>query len=100
MPHSAETLNQEDNEPVRVVVAVGEGQSVSENPDVLTVRAATIRPQSYIKRIRVRGRTQASRHVQVRMEQAGRIVSDPVARGARVEQGDLLCEIEIGRAHV
>ncbi len=95
IPHSAETLKQENNAPVRVVVAIEEGQPISENPDVLTVRAATIRPQIYVKQIRVRGRTQAFRHVQVRMEQAGRIVSDPIARGARVKQGDLLCEIAV-----
>ena len=95
IPHSAETLKQKNNAPVRVVVAIEEGQPISENPDVLTVRAATIRPQIYVKQIRVRGRTQAFRHVQVRMEQAGRIVSDPIARGARVKQGDLLCEIAV-----
>jgi multidrug efflux system membrane fusion protein len=95
IPHSAETLKQENNAPVRVVVAIEEGQPISENPDVLTVRAATIRPQIYVKQIRVRGRTQAFRHVQVRMEQAGRIVSDPIARCARVKQGDLLCEIAV-----
>ena len=95
IPRNAETLSQDNNEPVRVIVAIEAGQSISEDPDVLTVRAATIRPQSYIKQIRVRGRTQASRHVQVRMEQAGRIVSDPITRGARVKQGDLLCEIAV-----
>lgn len=95
IPRNAGTPNQDNNEPVRVIVAIEAGQSISEDPNVLTVRAATIRPQSYTKRIRVRGRTQASRHVQVRMEQAGRIVSDPITRGARVKQGDLLCEIAV-----
>lgn len=78
-----------------VVTAVPEGQSISESPETLTVRAAKISQQSYTKQIRVRGRTQASRHVQVRAEEAGRIVGEPVQRGARVQQGDVLCEIAV-----
>lgn len=95
IPHSAEITNEEGIEAVRIVVAIEEGQSISENPEVLTVRAATIRPQPYVKQVRIRGRTQASRHVQVRIEQAGRIVNDPIPRGTRVRQGDLLCEIAV-----
>jgi len=77
------------------IVALPEGQTVDQNDEVLTVRAERISAQNYIKQIRVRGRTQASRHVEVRAEEAGRIVSDPVARGARVQAGDVLCEIAV-----
>jgi multidrug efflux system membrane fusion protein len=77
------------------VVATAENASASENPDAVMVRARQVQPEAYIERIRVRGRTQAQRHVQVRAEQAGRIISDPVPRGTRVEAGDLLCEIAV-----
>lgn len=79
----------------RQVSAIAEDAAPSDNPDIITVRARQINQEVYVQRVRVRGRTQAFRHVQVRAEQAGRIVSNPVARGARVEAGDLLCEIAI-----
>ncbi len=63
--------------------------------DVPFVRAARISPRLYAATVRVRGRTEAFRHVEVRAEQAGRIVSDPVPRGARVRAGDTLCEIAV-----
>ena len=94
-PRSAERTNEIQAETPRTVLAVQQGQASSESPDVLTVRAARIEPQSYVQRIRVRGRTQASRHVQVRAEEAGRIVGEPIQRGARVSKGDLLCEIAV-----
>ena len=92
----AETVNEEpDSSPEARVVAIQEGQSASESPETITVRAIRVAPQSYTERIRVRGRTEAIRMVEVRAEQAGRIVSEPVARGARVREGDTLCEIDI-----
>lgn len=95
IPHNTESIGEGSPQPVRDVVAILEGLPGPEDPEVLTVRAAVISPQTYVKQVRVRGRTQASRHVQVRAEQAGRIVSDPIKRGARVKQGDLLCEIAV-----
>lgn len=79
----------------QTIAAVAEGANASENPEVITVRARRVQPETYVEQIRVRGRTQAFRHVEVRAEQAGRIISDPIARGARVEAGDLLCEIAV-----
>lgn len=79
----------------REIQVVAADQPGSENPDILTVRAERIEPERYTEQLLVRGRTQAFRHVEVRAEQAGRIVSEPVARGARVEAGDVLCEIAV-----
>jgi membrane fusion protein, multidrug efflux system len=100
VPRDADTRGDQTAGTVAVIVAVPEGQSNSENPEILTVRAAKIGPQIYTKQVRVRGRTQASRHVQVRAEEAGRIVGDPVKRGARVQQGDVLCEIAVDNRQV
>lgn len=95
IPQSAEEPD-ESNEPVSsTIVAVPEGVSPGENPGDFIVRAARIEQQIYGKKVRVRGRTQAFRHVEVRAEQSGRIISEPVKRGARVSQGDLLCEIAV-----
>lgn len=100
LPHNAETVNEVSPPTQTLVVALPEGVADSETPNVVTVRAESIRPQAYVERIRVRGRTQAFRHVEVRAEEAGRIVGNPVTRGARVQQGDVLCEIAVDNRDV
>ncbi|MDG2421148.1 MAG: efflux RND transporter periplasmic adaptor subunit [Gammaproteobacteria bacterium] len=101
VPRDNEIDSQEILEPTsNRIIALPEGVLNSENPDVITVRAEKIGPQAYVERIRVRGRTQAFRHVEVRAEEAGRIVNEPIARGARVKQGDVLCEIAIDNRQV
>jgi multidrug efflux system membrane fusion protein len=101
VPRDNEIDSQQILEPTNNrIVALPEGVLNSENPNVITVRAEKIGPQAYVERIRVRGRTQAFRHVEVRAEEAGRIVNEPIARGARVKQGDVLCEIAIDNRQV
>ncbi len=77
------------------VVAVSAGSAAPEDPSVFSVRAQRVDGQPYIEQIRVRGRTQAFRHVEVRAEQAGRVVDVPAPRGTRVSAGDVLCEIAV-----
>ncbi len=95
VPRDVASTNEEPETSQRTVVATFGDQPPSEDPNVISVRAARIAAQPYVEQIRVRGRTQAFRHVQVRAEQAGRIVAEPVARGARVSAGDVLCEISV-----
>ena len=95
IPQSAEEPDESYVSASSTILAVPEGVSPGENPSDFIVRAAKINQQTYGKKVRVRGRTQAFRHVEVRAEQAGRIVSEPVKRGARVSEGDLLCEIAV-----
>lgn len=95
IPQSAETPVDGTTQIASTVVVIPEGESLGENPATFTVRAARINAESYAKQVRVRGRTQAYRHVQIRAEEAGRIVGNPVKRGARVSQGDVLCELAV-----
>lgn len=44
----------------------------------------------------LRGQTEAARSVEMRAETAGTIVSTPIRKGAVVQEGDLLCEIDPG----
>ena len=44
--------------------------------------------------IRLRGRTEAIRQVDVRAETSALVVSEPLRKGAFVEAGDLLCELD------
>ena len=88
-----------DNSSLRIEISP-EGSSGSEEPGIFVVRAQRISPESYVRQIRVRGRTQAFRHVEVRAEEAGRIVKEPVERGSRVQEGDILCEVAIDNRQV
>lgn len=42
------------------------------------------------------GRTEAARKVEVRAETTGRIVSEPIGKGATITKGDTLCELDPG----
>ncbi len=95
MPRSATSTAEIPERPEKIVEVIAVDQPATENPNMLSVRAERIAPEAYIDQLRVRGRTQAFRHVRVRAEQAGRIVNEPVPRGARVQAGDLLCEIAL-----
>ena len=44
----------------------------------------------------LRGQTEAARSVEMRAETSGTIISTPIRKGAQVEKGDLLCEIDPG----
>jgi membrane fusion protein, multidrug efflux system len=44
----------------------------------------------------LRGRTEASRRVEVRAETTGRVASEPLRGGAVVGAGDVLCELDAG----
>ncbi len=95
VPQSAEVPVDDSIVASNAVMVVPEGQSPGENPGTFIVRASRISAEIYGEKIRVRGRTQAYRHVQVRAEETGRVVGDPVRRGVRVNKGDLLCELAV-----
>ncbi|MGR3436724.1 MAG: efflux RND transporter periplasmic adaptor subunit [Shimia sp.] len=46
--------------------------------------------------VQVRGETEAARQVDVRAETSGQVVSEPLRKGAFVEAGQLMCELEPG----
>ena len=99
IPRSAESVDGEETAggegAVAPILVLPGDAPAGAAADVPFVRAARISPQTYAATVRVRGRTEAFRHVEVRAEQAGRIVSNPVPRGARVRTGDTLCEIAV-----
>ena len=82
-------------EPDVVVTAAPEGSNAGEGLETPLVRTLAVSEEDYTQQIRIRGRTQAFRHVMVRAEEPGKLISEPVARGARVSQGDVLCELAI-----
>ena len=70
-----------DAKPAVVVTAAPEGSNAGESLETPLVRTLTVNEQEYTQQIRIRGRTQAFRHVMVRAEESGKLVSEPVARG-------------------
>lgn len=46
--------------------------------------------------VRLRGETEAARQVSVLSETSGKVVSDPLRKGAFVQQGQLMCELDPG----
>ena len=48
----------------------------------------------------LRGRTEAARQVDVRAETSGLIVSTPLRKGAFVEEGDLVCQLDPGTREI
>ncbi len=100
IPRGSDTTALEQGPETRSIIAIPEGESAGENPGALIVRAVRLSQQPYTEQIRVRGRTQASRHVQVRAEEAGKVIGNPIARGTRVSEGDVLCEIAMDNREI
>lgn len=60
------------------------------------VRVQASEARNINTRIVLRGRTQATRHVEVRAETAGRVVSEPLRKGGFVEEDEVLCRLDPG----
>ena len=65
-------------------------------PQAVPVLARRITVQPVEDAVRLRGRTEAARSVEVRAETTGRVVSEPLRRGAFVNQGETLCRLDPG----
>lgn len=94
VPRNASNTDAEENA-APVITAVAATEAVPDSATGFVIRAARLSAEDFIETVRVRGRTQAFRQVDVRAEQSGRIVGNPVARGSRVAAGDVLCEIAV-----
>ncbi|MFX0540964.1 efflux RND transporter periplasmic adaptor subunit [Roseovarius sp. S4756] len=62
----------------------------------VSVVAIHSRAQTIDSAVILRGQTEAQRQVDVRAETSGRIVSEPLRKGAFVEAGQLLCRLDPG----
>jgi len=76
-------------------VSAATGDSQPEDGSQFIVRVAHLEARRFEEQVRVRGQTKAFRLVDVRAETSGRVVATPVQRGARVTEGDLLCELAV-----
>lgn len=75
-------------------VAATEGDDLA--PGTVRVMARHSIAQPVDSAVFLRGETQALRQVEVRAETSGKVVSDPLRKGAQVTEGQLLCELDPG----
>lgn len=93
---------QDDAAPQQVVGDVDTPAAVPEpEPErSVAVVAQHSTAQPIDRAVIVRGRTEATREVEVRAETSGRVISDPLRKGGSVERGQALCELDPGTRRV
>lgn len=64
----------------------------------ISVVAITSEAQIVDNAVILRGRTEAARQVSVASETSGQVISEPIRKGAFVEAGDLMCQLDPGHA--
>lgn len=62
----------------------------------ISVVAITSEAQIVDNAVILRGRTEAARQVSVASETSGQVISEPIRKGAFVEAGDLMCQLDPG----
>lgn len=79
-------------------VAAPEAETPDENTPAEGVRvvARHSAAQEVNTAVILRGQTEAARQVDVKAETSGLVISEPLRKGAFVEQGQLLCELDPG----
>lgn len=63
-------------------------------PDLIGVIAVHSAAQPVNNALILRGQTEADREVELRSETSGQVISDPLRKGAFVEEGQLLCRLD------
>ncbi|MBV1926786.1 MAG: efflux RND transporter periplasmic adaptor subunit [Rhodobacteraceae bacterium] len=71
---------------------------LSESVDLNAIRVVVLKSEATTieNAVVLRGQTQAHRDVQVRSETTAIVISDPLRKGAYVNKGDLLCQLDPG----
>ena len=64
--------------------------------NVVRVVAIASNAQNIDSAVILRGRTEAARQVNVASETSGLVISEPIANGTHIDQGDLLCKLDPG----
>ncbi|MEO0677288.1 MAG: efflux RND transporter periplasmic adaptor subunit [Pseudomonadota bacterium] len=72
--------------------------ATTEEPDDARIKVVVLESSAQMidSGVLLRGRTEASRQVEVRAETTGQVISDPLRRGAMVTAGRIVCELDPG----
>ncbi|MEP3347599.1 MAG: efflux RND transporter periplasmic adaptor subunit [Litoreibacter sp.] len=96
---SGETPNTEaaiESEPAEPQAPASAQAADADAERVVSIVAMRSTEQAIDNAVLLRGRTQAARQVDVRAETSGLVQTEPLRKGAYVEKGQLLCEIQPG----
>ncbi len=72
------------------------GAAADSDPGIVAVVARRSQAEVIDSAVIVRGRTEAARQVDVRAETSGLVVSPPLRKGAAVDAGQLMCQLDTG----
>ena len=73
-----------------------ETEAEADPVELISVVALNSRAQMIDSAVLLRGQTEAAREVTVMSETSGRVTSEPLRKGAQIEEGALLCELDPG----
>ncbi len=92
------------NPPASDVAAPEQGDAPTQTGDAATrivaVVAVNSQAQEIASAVLLRGRTEAARQVEVRAETSGKVISEPLRKGANVEKGRILCQLDPGTREI
>ena len=71
-------------------------ESAEEETRIVSVVALKSTASEIDSAVLLRGRTEAARQIDVRAETSGLVISEPLRKGAFVEKGQIMCEIDPG----
>ncbi len=86
----------ETSKPSAETVAETDTPAAEDGIRRVAVVAQRTDPGEIDRAVVVRGRTEAARQVDVRAETTGKVISEPLRKGAFIEEGQLMCRIEPG----
>jgi multidrug efflux system membrane fusion protein len=67
---------------------------------IVSVVAMKSQAQDVVSAVLVRGRTEAARQVDVRAETSGLVISEPLRKGAHIQTGQTLCQLDPGTRQI
>ena len=77
-----------------------ESNDYSDAARIVSVVVLKSQAQDIASAVLVRGRTEAARQVDVRAETSGLVISEPQRKGALVEAGQILCQLDPGTRQI
>ncbi|WP_296417309.1 efflux RND transporter periplasmic adaptor subunit [Pseudooctadecabacter sp.] len=80
----------------QVEPATDDTQGDEDTIDPVSVVAMTSRAETVDSAVVLRGRTEAARQVTVASETSGQVISEPIRKGATIEEGQLMCQLDPG----
>ncbi len=83
--------------PAETSVPAAEAESEENSVSVVAIKSEA---RTVDGAVVLRGRTEAIRQVEVRAEISGRVISEPLRKGAMIEEGEVMCSLDTGTRQI